>query len=82
MRLEHEYERCGAWAYLAALDIHRAKVFGRCERKSGIAPFERLVDPLCDSRPTTTPAGSSGSWTMAPRIVKALRAILLFFSCP
>ncbi len=29
--------------YLAALDVHRAKVFGRCERKSGIAPFDRLV---------------------------------------
>src|SRR5207249_5749095 len=38
MRVEHEYARCGAWAYLAALDVHRAKVFGRCERKSGIAP--------------------------------------------
>jgi hypothetical protein len=44
MRVEHEYVRCGAWAYLAALDVHRAKVFGRCERKTGIAPFERLVD--------------------------------------
>ena len=43
MRVEHEYKRCGAWAYLAALDVHRAKVFGRCEAKSGIAPFDRLV---------------------------------------
>jgi hypothetical protein len=41
--VEHEYKRCGAWAYLAALDVHRAKVFGRCERTTGIAPFERLV---------------------------------------
>ena len=24
MRVEHEYQRCGAWAYLAALDVHRA----------------------------------------------------------
>jgi len=23
--------------------VHRAKLFGRCERKTGIAPFERLV---------------------------------------
>ena len=44
MRVEHEYGRCGAWAYMAALDVHRAKVFGHCERKSGIVPFERLVD--------------------------------------
>ena len=30
MRVEHEYQRCGAWAYLAALDVHRAHVVGRC----------------------------------------------------
>jgi hypothetical protein len=39
MKVEHEYKRSGAWAYLAALDVHRAKIFGRCEVKSGIAPF-------------------------------------------
>lgn len=44
MRVEHEYARGGAWAYLAALDVHRAKVFGRCETTTGIAQFERLVD--------------------------------------
>ncbi len=27
LRVEHEYERGGALAYLAALDVHRAKVF-------------------------------------------------------
>lgn len=46
MKVEHEYERKGAWAYLAAWDVHRAKVFGRCEAKSGIAPFDRLVDQV------------------------------------
>ena len=51
MRVEHEYARCGAWAYLAALDVHRAKVFGRCERKTGIAPFERLVDQVMRQPP-------------------------------
>ena len=51
MRVEHEYERCGAWAYLAALDVHRAKVFGRCERTTGIAPFERLVDQVMSQPP-------------------------------
>jgi DDE superfamily endonuclease len=51
MRVEHEYRRCGAWAYLAALDVHRAKVFGRCERKSGIAPFERLVSHVMQQAP-------------------------------
>jgi hypothetical protein len=51
MRVEHEYQRCGARAYLAALDVHRAKVFGRCERKSGIAPFERLIDQVMQQSP-------------------------------
>ena len=31
MKIEHEYTRCGAWAYIAAMDVHRAKLFGRCE---------------------------------------------------
>lgn len=35
IKVEHEYERKGAWAYLAALDVHRAKVFGRCEARRG-----------------------------------------------
>src|SRR5713226_5681147 len=43
MRIEHEYKRLGAWAYLAALDVHRFRLFGRCERKNGIASFDRLV---------------------------------------
>lgn len=51
MKVEHEYKRCGAWAYLAALDVHRAKVFGRCEQKSGIAPFDRLVEQVMSQPP-------------------------------
>lgn len=43
MKVEHEYERGGALAYLAAWDVHRAKLFGRCEATTGIAPFDRLV---------------------------------------
>jgi hypothetical protein len=56
MRIEHEYRRCGAWAYLAAWDVHRAKLFGRCEAKTGIQPFDRLVAqvmsqvPYCNAR--------------------------------
>ena len=38
MRVEHEYVRRGAWAYLAAWDVHRAKIHGRCERTTGIVP--------------------------------------------
>jgi hypothetical protein len=39
MRVEHKYQRCGAWAYLAALDVHRACVFGRCEAKVASLPL-------------------------------------------
>jgi hypothetical protein len=46
MHVEHEYFRCGAWTYIAALDVHRARVFGRCETKNGIAPFDRLVEQV------------------------------------
>jgi DDE superfamily endonuclease len=51
MKIEHEYKRCGAWAYLAALDVHRAKVFGRCESRNGMAPFDRLVEQVMTRPP-------------------------------
>jgi DDE superfamily endonuclease len=51
MRVEHEYARGGAWAYLAALDVHRAKLFGRCEGTTGIAPFDRLVTQVMTQSP-------------------------------
>ncbi|MDT5010637.1 MAG: hypothetical protein QOH57_2254 [Mycobacterium sp.] len=37
-RVEAEYFRGGSLAYLAAWDVHRAKVFGRCEQTTGIDP--------------------------------------------
>ena len=51
MRVEHEYERRGAWAYLAALDVHRAHVVGRCEATTGIQPFRRLVEQVMATAP-------------------------------
>ena len=51
MHVEHEYFRCGAWAYIAALDVHHARVFGRCEPKNGIAPFDRLVEQVMTRPP-------------------------------
>lgn len=50
-RIEHEYQRGGAWAYLAALDVHRAKFFGRCEPATGIEPFNRLVAQVMSQPP-------------------------------
>lgn len=49
--VEHEYQRKGAWAYLAAWDVRRAKVFGRCELKTGIGPFDRLVAQVMSQEP-------------------------------
>jgi DDE superfamily endonuclease len=51
MRVEHEYERGGALQYLAAWDVHQAKIFGRCEPKTGIAPFGRLIDQVMTTEP-------------------------------
>lgn len=31
--------------------MHRAKVFGRCEATTGIAPFDRLVDQVITTEP-------------------------------
>lgn len=42
-RVEHEYERGGALQYLAAWDVQEGLVMGRCEPKTGIEPFGRLV---------------------------------------
>ena len=51
MRVEHEYFREGAWTYLAAWDVHRAKLFGHCEKKSGIAPTDRLMAEVMSQEP-------------------------------
>lgn len=51
MRIEHEYERGGSLSYLAAWDVRRAKIFGRCEEKSGIAAFDRLVYDVMRQEP-------------------------------
>jgi hypothetical protein len=51
MRVEHEYRRHGALAYLAAMDVHRGRVFGRCESTTGTAPFDRLVDDVMQQAP-------------------------------
>lgn len=50
-RVEHEYNRGGAWSYLAAYDVHRAKIFGRLEKSSGIRPFHRLVAQVMRREP-------------------------------
>ena len=51
MRIEHDYDRRGALAYLAAWDVHRGQVTGRCEDTTGIAPFARLVAQVMTTEP-------------------------------
>lgn len=51
MLVEHEYERGGALAYIAAWDVHRAKIFGRCEATTGIDPFNRLIEEVMAQEP-------------------------------
>jgi hypothetical protein len=49
--IENEYERGGALQYLAAWDVRRGYVMGRCEPKTGIAPFGRLVNQVLAEEP-------------------------------
>jgi hypothetical protein len=59
-----------------AWDVHRARLFGRCERKTGIAPFERLVAQVMGAGSRIVPrAVCSLSRTMAPPTVGRGRLI-------
>jgi len=49
--VEFEYRRHGTLAYLAAWDVHHARLFDRVEEKTGIEPFARLVAQVMKSEP-------------------------------
>jgi hypothetical protein len=49
--IENEYKRGGALQYLAAGDVRRGYVMGRCEPKTGSAPFGRLVTQVLAEEP-------------------------------
>ena len=51
MRVEFEYQRGGALAYLAAWDVRRAKIFGCCDPTTGITPFDGLVEQVMSQKP-------------------------------
>ncbi len=51
MRVNHDYHRGGALAYLAAYDVHRAQVFGRCAASTGIEPFMALAEQVMTQEP-------------------------------
>lgn len=50
-RVEHEYERKGALAYMAAWDVQQAKIFGLCKTSTGIDSFHDLVDLVMGQEP-------------------------------
>jgi hypothetical protein len=80
MRAESEYHRYGTLAYLAAYDVHRARVFGRCEPSTGIKPFTALVDQVMGAEPYTSArrvfwvadnGASHRNWAAAARLSDA-----------
>jgi DDE superfamily endonuclease len=50
-RTEFEYRRGGTLAYLAAYDVHAARVLGRAAPTTGIAPFDELVEQVMTTEP-------------------------------
>jgi hypothetical protein len=64
MQVEHEYFRCGAWTYIAGLDVHNARIFGRCETQNGIQSFDRLVEQVMTERSMMLAASSGSSTTV------------------
>jgi transposase len=80
VRVENEYQRHGTLAYLAAYDVHHARVIGRCDSTTGIAPFTALVEQVMTSQPYASAArvfwivdnGSSHrNWAAAKRLTDA-----------
>ena len=77
IRVEHTYARAGALVYLAAWDVRRAKLFGRCEPNSGIVPFDHLVRDVMSQAPYTSARRvfwivDNGSAHRGPRAVDRL----------
>ena len=50
-RVEFEYTRGGTLAYMAAYDVHHARVFGQIAPKTGIEPFAQLVAEVMTTEP-------------------------------
>jgi len=51
MRVNHDYDRGGALAYLATWDVGQAKVYGHCAPSTGIKPFMALVEQVMTCQP-------------------------------
>jgi transposase len=75
--VESEYRRHGTLAYLAAYDVHHAKVIGHCTSTTGIEPFTALVAKVMTSEPYASArrvfwivdnGASHRGWTAAARL--------------
>lgn len=51
IRVEHEYRRHGVCAYIAAWDVHRARLFGDVVHKISIVAFDALVTRVMSQEP-------------------------------
>ncbi|MDX1647117.1 MAG: IS630 family transposase [Longimicrobiales bacterium] len=51
IRVEHEYRRHGVCAYIAAWDVHRARLFGDVVTKISIPAFDTLVARVMSDEP-------------------------------
>jgi hypothetical protein len=80
MQAESEYRRRGTLAYLAAYDVHRARVIGHCAPSTGIEPFTALVDKVMTDEPYASArrvfwivdnGASHRGWTAAARLTEA-----------
>lgn len=54
VRVEFESEPRGALQDLAACDVDRAKLFGRCDPTTGVASYGRLVAEVMNQLPHAT----------------------------
>jgi transposase len=77
MRVESEYRRHGTLAYLAAYDVHHARVVGHCAPTTGIEPFTALVTTVMTREPYARArrvfwivdnGSSHRGWTAAARL--------------
>jgi hypothetical protein len=75
-RVEFEYDRHGTLAYFGAYDVHRARLMGRVEPTTGIAPFARLVEQVMTQEPYASARRVFwvGEGTTAPRTLGTPRS--------
>ena len=89
-RYEFEYERNGALAYLAALDVFSGQVYGCVQDTTGIEPFGRLVDSVMQREPYASAervfwildGGSSHHPNTSPARLQAAHANLIAVHLP